>query len=64
MHTFTALGALGLIASSIARFISESNTLLALALVSAILTLIGTVSTRVELVRRIQETTDGASTGC
>jgi hypothetical protein len=52
---FTTLGALGLIASSIARFIHESDAMLALALVCAIMILVGTVSTRLEVVRQIHE---------
>jgi len=53
MRLFTALGALGLIASSIARFIHESEVLLVIALVCAVLILVGMVATRVEAVRQI-----------
>ena len=55
MRAFTALGALGLLASSIARFTSDSLVLLALALVCAILILVGLVSTRIETVRQLTE---------
>jgi hypothetical protein len=55
MHAVTTLGALGLLSSSIARFISESDAMLALALVCAVMILVGTVSTRIEVVRQIEE---------
>jgi FtsH-binding integral membrane protein len=55
MRLFTALGALGLIATSIARSFHESEALLFLALVCAILILVGMIWTRVEAVRQITQ---------
>ena len=57
MHAFTAIGSLGLIALSIARVATDSNVVLALALVCAVMILVGLVSTRVEVVRPLQEST-------
>jgi len=63
MHTLTFVGALGLIASSIARFTTESGVMLAVALVCAVLILIGSVSTRVEVVRQIRDGRNETSAG-
>lgn len=53
MRVLTVLGAIGLLGSSIARFVNESDELLILALGCSILTLVGVLSTRVETVLKI-----------
>lgn len=66
MRVFTALGALGLLGTAIARFLhSDSPMLLVLALMFAVLTWVGMACTRVEVVRRLVESgaSDGATTG-
>jgi len=59
MRLCTALGALGLLASSIALSISRSDAMLVVALVFSILIFVGMISTRVEAVMRIAEGTQG-----
>ena len=53
MRLLTALGAVGLLVSSIALSINRSEALLVLALVFSILIFVGVLSTRVEAVMRI-----------
>jgi hypothetical protein len=53
MRMFTALGAVGLIASSILRAMTETELPLFLALLCAVLILVGMIGTRVEAVRQI-----------
>ena len=53
MRIFTGLGALGLIASSIVRVMTQSELPLFIALVCAVLILVGMIGTRVEAVRQI-----------
>jgi len=53
MRTFTALGALGLLATAVARFVSASEALLPMALMFAVLTWIGMAATRVQLVEQL-----------
>jgi hypothetical protein len=55
MHAFTAIGSLGLIALSIARVATDSQVVLVLALVCAVMIFVGMVSTRLEVVRQLQE---------
>jgi len=57
MRVFTAVGALGLIVTSIVRMVTRSDALLLLALLFAVLILVGMVSTRVETVMRIAQGT-------
>jgi hypothetical protein len=53
MRVFTAMGALGLIATAVARIFSDSEAFLVLALVFATLIWVGMASTRVEAVMRM-----------
>ena len=59
MRLLTGVGAVGLLASGVARFVSESEALLVLALVFSILTLAGVVSTRVETVVQLAQGSQG-----
>lgn len=53
MRVFTALGALGLLGTAVARFMGESEALLPLALMFAVLTWVGFASTRIHLVQQL-----------
>ncbi len=55
MRLLTGVGALGLLVSSVARFVNESPALLVLALVCSVFIFVGVLSTRVEAVRRIAQ---------
>jgi hypothetical protein len=53
MRFLTVAGALGLLASAVARVMSQSEATLVMALFFAVVTLVGMVSTRVETVMQI-----------
>jgi hypothetical protein len=55
----TAVGALGLLASSIALSVNRSEGLLVVALVFSILIFVGVLTTRVEAVMRIAQGSQG-----
>ncbi len=55
MRLLTGMGALGLLVSSVALSLNRSDALLVLALVCSILMFVGVLSTRVEAVMRMAE---------
>jgi hypothetical protein len=55
MRIFTFVGALGLLATSLALSVNHSETLLIVALVFSVLVFVGVVTTRVETVLRIAQ---------
>ena len=59
MRLLTAVGALGLLASSIALSVNRSEGLLVVALVFSILIFVGVLTTRVEAVMRIAQGSQG-----
>ena len=55
MRVFTVVGAIGLIVTSVARSMNQSESLLILALAFALLVLVGMIGTRVETVRQLTQ---------
>jgi hypothetical protein len=55
MRIFTFVGALGLLATSLALSVNRSESLLIVALVFSVLVFVGVVTTRVETVLRIAQ---------